>query len=343
MPSNQSQNLGRWQALDAVKTIGVLGALSGHILIWWFGKNLDIASGIMFFKLNGIPNWLIIMYIVVVHFILISAGAAFYFYLKRNPPFKKIASRVALLVLLGVLFGISFHPFVLFWNVFLLYALSMVIIFIIDRYGSEKIILYLALCSLSLAPFLRLFSNKIIPENYLSAILIGDPAGRISFYPFSPWFFLVGAGFLIGYFYSKHQSKHLLIYGICGGMITLLAAIPFLKPLDFSNIFGVTSQIPMGYITLIFGSFIFLISLLELIFKKITLSKYNPIIAIGRHILPVYLITIAMTLPLTDALKNSAKYGNNIYTFLTLELLTLVIACVGGVILTYRSDKRIEQ
>ncbi|MFH1200821.1 MAG: hypothetical protein V1484_00625 [bacterium] len=343
MSDNQNQNSDRWQALDAIKTLGLLGAFSAHIVIWWFGKNLDPASGAVFFNLNGIPNWLIVMYIIVVHFILISAGAALYFYLRRKPSLEKISLRIALLILLGVLFGLNLQPFFVFWNVFLLYAFSLLIIFIIDHYGNEKIIFYVTFCALVVTPFLRLFLNNIAPGNYWSAILVGDLQGRISFYPFFPWFFLIGAGFFTSYFYSKHQSKHLLTYGICGGIVTLLAAFPFLKPLDFSNIFGVTSQIPLSYIIFIFGFFVFLISLLELIFKKITLSKYNPAIAIGRHILPVYLITVVITLPLTNILKNSAKYGKSIYIFLGLEFITFLIAYLSGAILTYRSGNSTER
>jgi len=345
MPNSQSQNSDhsdRWQALDAIKTLGVLGALSAHIIIWWFGKNWDTASGAVFFSLNGIPNWLAVTYMTVVHFILVSAGAAFYFYLKHRPTFKKITFRITLFVFLGVLFGLNLQPLVLFWNFFLFYAFSILIIFILDRYGDKKGVAFLTLGALILTPFLRPLLNQAAPENYLAAVLVGDLQGRVSFFPFFPWFFLVGAGFLISYFYSKYQNKRLLIYGMLGGIIISFLIIPFLKPLDLSNVFGVSSQISISYIIFIFSSFIFLISLLELIFKKITLFKYNPVIAIGRHILPIYLITVAITLPLTDALKNSAKYGNNIHIFLTLELITLIIACLSGAVLTYRSSKRIR-
>jgi uncharacterized membrane protein len=216
----------------------------------------------------------------------------------------------------------------------LFYALSILIIFIINRYGDKKRIAVLTLGALILTPLLRLFLNKIVPGNYLSAILAGDPQGKISFYPLFPWFFLVGAGFLTSYFHSKYQNKRFLIYGVFGGIIIFLVTFFSLKPLDLSNIFGSTSQIPINYIIFIFSFFIFLISLLELILEKRTLSKYNPAVAIGKHILPVYLITIAITLPLTNVLKNSAKYGNNIYAFLILELITLAIACLSGVILS---------
>jgi len=342
MPDNQNQNSDRWQALDIVKTLGVLGALGGLILLWWFGENKNPAMGNVSYSLST-AFWPTIGYLVVItHLLFISAGAAFYFYLKNNKPtFKKIVFRFILFIFIGILFGLNLQPFVVFWNVFLFYAFSILIIFIMDRYSDKKIIFYLTLCTLVSTPFLRLFLNKIAPGNYLSAVLIGDPLGKISFYPFFPWFFLVGAGFLISYFYSKYQNKRFLTYGALGGIIISFFIIPFLKPLDLSNVFGSVSQIPINYIIFIFSSFIFLISSLELILKKITLSKYNPAIAIGRYILPVYLITIAITLPLTDALKNSARYSNNIYIFLTLELITLAIAYLAGAILTYRSGKRV--
>lgn len=341
---NQNQISNRWQSLDMMKTLGILGALGGHILIWWFGKNNDPAIGNIFYSIDTVSFWQTIGYLailVIIHLLFISAGAAFYFYLKNNKPtFKKILSRSVLFIFLGILFGLSLQPFILFWNVFLFYAFSILIIFIMDRYGNKKMVAVLTLGTLILTPLLRLFLNKIAPENYLSAILIGDPLGKISFYPFFPWFFLIGSGFLTSYFYSRYQNKRILTYGVFGGIIIFFATFFSLKPLDLSNIFGATSQIPINYIIFIFSFFIFLISLFELIFKKRVLSKYNPAIAIGRHILPVYLITIIITLPLTNTLKNSARYGNNIRAFLILELITLAIACMVGTVLTYWSNKR---
>lgn len=340
MSDNRNENLGRWQALDMIKTVGLLGALSGHILVWWFGKNWGPANSATFFSLNGIPNWLATVLLIMVNFILISAGASFYFYLKKyKPTFKKIAFRIALFILLGVLFGLNLHPPFLAWTIFLFYALSILIIFILDRWGNEKFIIYLTLGVLALTPLMRLFLNKIAPENYLSAVLTGAPMGGHSFYPFFPWFFLIGSGFLISYFYSKYQSKRFLLYGALGGIIISIISIPFLKPLDFSGVFGVTSQISIFYIIFTFSSFIFLISSLELILKNITLSKYNPVI-MGRHILPVYLITFFVTLLLTNAFKNSTKYDNSIYIFLSLELATFLIAYLTGVILTYTSRQQ---
>lgn len=344
---NKNQILGRWQALDIIKTLGVLGALGGHILIWWFGKNNDPAIGDVFYSINAASFWATIGYLAIltiIHLLFISAGAAFYFYLKnKKPTFKKILFRFILFIFIGILFGLNIQPFIVFWNVFLFYAFSILIIFIIDRYGNEKRIAVLTLSALVLTPLLRLFLNKIAPGNYLSAVLIGDPLGKISFYPFFPWFFLVGSGFLISYFYSKYQNRRFPIYGVSGGIIIFLATFFSLKPLDLSNVFGSTSQIPINYIIFIFSFFVFLISSFELILGKKILSKYNPAIAIGRHILPVYLITIMITLPLASALKNSTKYDNNIYTFLILELITLAIAYITGAILTYRSNKHAEQ
>lgn len=340
MLNSQSQNSDRWQALDVIKTFGLLGALSAHIFIWWFGKHLGTTDA-TFYSFDATYLRILTVYLVVVHLLLVSAGAAFYFYLKKyKPTFKKIISRIALLVLLGVLFGLNLHPPALFWNVFLFYALSILIIFIINRYGSKKAIFSLTLCTLVLTPLLRLFLNKLTPGNYLSAILIGNQENIISFYPFFPWFFLIGSGFLISYFYSRCQNKSFSTYGLFVGIIVSFLAIPFFKPLDFSNIFGTTSQIPISYILFIFGSFIFLISLFELMLQKVTLSKYNPAIAIGRHILPIYLITVAITLPLTIAIKNSVKYGNSTYVFLILEAITFLVAYVSGAILTYRASKR---
>ena len=161
MRKNEKAPEDRWQALDAIKTLGLLGALFGHIFIWWFGENWDGANS-GFYSVNTVPLWLN----TIVHFLLVSAGAAFYFYLKRELTFKKFFFRIVLFVFLGILFGLNFHPPALFWNIFLFYALSVLIIFILNRYNGKKIIFLLTLCVLFLTPLLRLFLNKIAPVNY---------------------------------------------------------------------------------------------------------------------------------------------------------------------------------
>ena len=198
----------------------------------------------------------------------------------------------------------------------------------------------MTLGTLLLTPFLRLFLNNIASGNYWSAILIGDPQGKTSIYPFFPWFFLIGIGFLIGGFYSKNHNKKLFKYGVGGGLLTIFSSLPFLTALDPSNIFGATSQIPISYVVLIFGFFVFLVSLLELIFKNRILSEYNPLVAIGRHVLPIYLITILITLPLTLAFKNYEKHNgsNNFYDFLILEIITLLVVYISALVLARKDD-----
>ncbi len=333
----------RWQALDIMKTIGLMGALMGHIVIWWYAENMDPSTS-AYFKLSLAqfsPLIACLFILLIVHFLFITAGASFSFYLKKGPSMKNVLFRVILFIFLGVLFGLNIHPFFLVWDVFLLYAFSILIISLFNKYGSEKWLAITTLGVLITAPFLRSFLNNATPENYISAIFIGDPQGKISIYPIFPWFFMIGIGFLIGNFYSKHHNKKFLKYGIVGGIVAALAAMPFLIPLDPSNIFGATSQIPISYIVFIFSIFIFMISLLETIFKNKIFSKHNPIVAIGRNILPIYIITILITLPVTNALKNSHKYdgNNNTYIFIALEVATFIIACLSAVALSYGNRK----
>ncbi len=336
---NQNEISKRWQALDIIKTLGLSTALLFHVFIWWFAKDNN-TTGAYFYSFEGSGFWLIVC-LITIHFLLISAGTAFYFYLEKyKPSFGKVFSRALLLALFGILFGLNLNPPAVFWNVFMLYAFSILVIFFLNRYSGKKQIIFLTLVALFLTPFLQPLFNALMPGNYLSAVLVGDIKSDISFYPFFPWFFLVGAGFLTGYFYSKYGGKKFADYGLPGGIIAALLSIPFFKPLDISDIFGNTARMPISYLIFIFGSFIFLTSLLEFALKKTVLAKYNPAVAVGRHILPVYVITVLATLALTDFVKRHTSYGNSIHAFLFLELSALLIACAIGIIFTRRAEKK---
>ncbi len=339
MPDTETGSVRRWQALDVIKTLAVLEALTFHVLIWWFGGNSDKNSAAFYaFDIGLLPS---LSYFILVHFVLVAAGTAFYFYLgKYKPSFGKVFSRALLLALFGILFGLNLNPPAIFWNIFLFYALSILVIFSLNRGAGKNQIIFLTLAALFLTPFLRPLFNALMPGNYLSAVLVGDIKGDISFYPFFPWFFLVGAGFLTGYFYSKYGWKKFANYGLPGGIIAALVSIPFFKPLNLSDVFGNTAHMPISYLIFIFGSFIFLISLLELALKNVTLSKYNPAVAIGRHILPVYVITVFATLALTDFVKRHTSYGNSVHVFLLLELSVLLTAYLIGIVFTRRAERK---
>ncbi|MFZ2187399.1 MAG: hypothetical protein WAV46_02100 [Candidatus Moraniibacteriota bacterium] len=337
---HQQEALQRWQTLDIIKTVGLLGALFFHVFVWWFGKNWG-ATGAAFYSFIGAPVWLMLTFLVVIHFLLLSAGASLYFYLKKyQPTLKTILLRVVLLLLLGVVFGLNLHPLVVFWNVFMLYAVSVLTIFLLDRYVGKRAIMMLTAASLLLTPFLRFFLGTMAPQHYASYVLVGDPAGIASFYPFFPWFFLMGAGFLTSHFYRQYQKAKLLGYGLFGGAITTLLVVPFLRIPDFTNIFGFTSQMSISYAVLMASTFIFLVSWLELLLHNIKLSPYNPAVALGRHILPVYLTTVFITLIMVPLMKQYVHYRDGTRVFLILEIMTFLIAYLVAALLTCRAVRR---
>lgn len=342
MPKTENQNSYRWQTLDIIKTIGLFGAVSGHILVWGFLKGSEGVGGMEIYDANA-SGWLIMFCFMMVHLLLISAGASLFFYVRKNKPsFKKIMYRVAPIIAIGLLFGLNYSPLILYWNVFLFYALSIVIIFTLNRFIDYKIILYLTATTLVATPLLRLFLNTGATNNYLASILIGNSGEVISFYPIFPWFFLMGSGFLVSHFYLQHRDKITFIRGLLFAASILVCAIPFLIPLNLTDIFGVTSQIPIGYVVFVFGLFIFLVSALELIFWKRKLSKYNPIVAIGKHIFPVYIATVFVILVLIDITRKRGLSLEGVYTFLLFEIAIFLTAYLFAAFLTYRAGKKMS-
>jgi len=338
--NNQKEGTQRWQTLDIIKTIGCLGAIFSHILIWQFGK-IHEGVGMELYDMSALPWQLLTVSFVTVHILFISAGASFYFYIKKyNPTFKKITSRLIPIILIGILFGLNYHPFILYWNVFFFYALSIITLLLLYRFSNYRAIFSFTIFTLIATPFLHFFLNNIISGNYGAAILMGDPQRNISFYPFFPWFFLVGAGFLVSHFYSQYRRKNILLRSLLVGGGVFFPAILFLRPIDLSDIFGVTSQIPIVFIVLTFSFFIVLLSSIELIVAKKVLSKYNPLVIIGRHIFPVYVLTLLFSLVLIDIVQRSVVYEKgNIYVFLISELTVFSMAYLIAVILTYRAGK----
>jgi|GEM_PF-4511429 len=330
----------RWQALDIIKTIGLLGVLSAHVIILWFGKKISLA-GFALYDMSAVPWWIVAAHMVVVHLLFVAAGAATYFYLKqRKPGLYQIGRRMALMIFLGVIFGLNIHPPMLFWNIFLFYAVSILVIFIVDRYWNEKGVFLVSLVVLLGTPAARAIADALFPGNYLAGVLAGNSGHITSFYPFFPWFFLTGAGYLASYWYSRYGKKRFQAAGLLGGTCAILAAAPFLRPLNFDDVFGSTSRLPLSYLVLIFGLFIFLISLAQRLSGKEKLSPYNPLVAAGTYILPVYLLSLLAILIVYGVAAKQDLYGGGVGAFLALELFAVVVAYVSGITFARKAERR---
>ncbi|MDD2766151.1 MAG: hypothetical protein PHH40_00095 [Candidatus Moranbacteria bacterium] len=329
----------RWQTLDIIKTIGCLGAIFSHILIWQFGTT-HRGVGIDLYDMNAV-SWPILTFcFVIVHILFLSAGASFYFYIEKyHPSMRQVGTRLIPIILLGFLFGLNYHPFILYWNVFFFYTLSILTLFFLQRFFGYTIIFLVTSLTLFLTPLLRMFFDDGFLENYFITFFFTDAQNTINFYPFFPFFSLIGFGFLTSHIYYTYQKKKLFIRSLASGTLALFFLTLILERVDVSDIFGVTAHLPIRFLLLTIAFFVVILSLIELIAHgRMITKKYHPLVIIGRHILPVYVLTLLSSLVFLNFFQRLSFYNKeSIGVFLFSLFITFDIAYAIAVILTYRN------
>lgn len=320
MTSQKNDMMNRWDTLDIMKAIGLCGALFIHVLIWYFGIPHE-GIGMITYDMSAISDRILLTPFIMVHFLFISAGSAFYLYLKKyRPSLQVLLRRLLVFILLGLLFGLNWNPLILYWNVFFFYVLSMITLFFFERFTQYKTLLVFTISVLLCTPLLRNFVFESSIRSDFVNILLGNIDKHTIFYPFFPWFFLIGSGFLLTHYYQMQKEKSLVTMLIAGCILT--PGIFFiLTPLDFSDIFGTTSSMPIGYPLIVFSSFLVIWSLCEILLQKIPHSFLSVFIEMGRFILPSYIGSLLGFLFLLSFLKKTSLYREgSLYYFLFLEV-----------------------
>lgn len=332
----------RWQTLDVVKTIGCLGAFFVHILAWQFGK-VHNGAGITLYDMNAFPWQILIFCFIIVHILFLTAGASFYFYIeKHNPSTARILSRLIPILLIGCLFGLNYHPLLLYWNVFFFYSLSILVLYFLHRFLEQRTIFIFTLLTLFLTPWLRIFFDTFGIENYFTDIFLGNAQNSRSFYPFFPYFSLIGLGFFASYVYEKYGERKFFMKSLLLSIFVFPLIVLNLEIIDVSDIFGATAHMPVLFLLLTVMFFVFLLSSLELILTKYPIKNtYNPFVIIGRHILPVYVLTLFGLLIIFDILNRTVSFEkNNTLIFPFIFFSVSIIAYGIAVFLTRRANKK---
>lgn len=338
--NNTKNNIdSRWFALDFTKSIGLIGALLCHVLIWWYGINLA-PSGEYLIRLNSF-RILAEFYLVLVSILIISSGAAFYFYfIKPETSSWKICKRSIILAVIGIIIGLNTKPFYIYWNIFLFYAVSLILLYIIYKYWKIKGIALITIISFITTIIFEIIPQNLNGQNYIINIIIGDPNGIKNNFPIFPWISTLGFGFLISYIFKKiknneNQKKYKnIILNI--SIIILCFSIPFLNNLDYNNVFGVTAKIPISFILFCLSLFSIIITTADKIIGTKNISAYNLIEIISRNMLKIYLVTIFSILFMIYLIRDLFIINeNNMLTwFIILNILTFIIIYATGYKLT---------
>lgn len=278
----------KWPALDVVKFIGILAMIlaHAHFMLITDGYQIHDMSS-FFYKITAQYMFLglfVMMLPMIAGAVLGAVG---------DVGIVKMIRVAVFISLLGfamnaATWGISY---VFSWNVLQFVGLSFVVIALIMRYFSLGEVLALSLITLFAAGPLRdhfVWTNN----NYFLNIFIGAD-NQYTFWPFFPWFSLVGLGFVYASLYKKYLSSAVFnISALIAGLSLMMIGIvrheisPFLDP---KYVWGPSLFQPkIGFVLGAIGLFCVLISLGNMLFRNASFRKYGIINSYSKGILWIY-------------------------------------------------------
>jgi len=221
------------------------------------------------------------------------ALAGFIFRLNGDYEIKKTIKLAVFISFLGFFMNMATWGagYTFSWNVLQLVGLSFVVIAILMKFFSVgKIFLLSSTVVLTAGPLRNLlsaFNNK-----YLINIFIGAD-NHFIFWPFFPWFGVVGFGFLFAHYQLKYKNS--VKFRINAAVIGLgLMAIAFLRgeispALDPNYVWSPSIFQPkIGWVLATIGFFCVLVVLGNSLFSKMSFKKYGIINSYSKGILWIY-------------------------------------------------------
>lgn len=224
---------------------------------------------------------------------ILPALAGYVFGMKGEFDFKKTVRLAILLALIGFFmnaitwgWGYTFS-----WNILQFIGLALVVIVILERFFSDYEIFLLSLLSILAAAYLR---DKLafLAGNYLVDILIGAN-NQFTFWPFFPWFGVVGIGFLYARGRLKYApSRRFGIFFLVIGLVLIGLAIwqkQISPALDSDYVWSPSIFQPaLGFPAATIGLFFVLAFLGNTFFNRLKLKKYGLVNSYSKGILWIY-------------------------------------------------------
>ncbi|MCK4386949.1 MAG: DUF1624 domain-containing protein [Candidatus Pacebacteria bacterium] len=292
--------LKKWVALDIIKFIAVVIMVFVHIHLvlvtdtYRFSNTTDfyyqITSNLMFVGL-----FVFLLPMTAGAILRMNFGERLVHGKLKNYKINWIISMAVFIALLGFLmnwltWGVDY---IFAWNVLQLVALSFIVITLLLRLFSIRALFLASIFSIFMAEPLRNFLGGF-DSSYLAGVFVGNNSHQM-FWPFFPWFGVVGLGFLIAHYYLKYKdSVRFRVSLIILGIFLIDIAIfrdeisPYLDP-GFawgSNLF----QPKIGWILAVVGLFCFLVGFCNTFLNKIHLKKYGIINSYSKGILWIYIV-----------------------------------------------------
>ena len=292
-----------WAALDVVKFISVLAMILIHshfVLTTHYYRITDISG--FFYRIT--EKFMFLGLFVMILPMLAGVVLKTYDYFD----IKKIIKLAIFISVLGFLMNaLTWGPsYVFSWNVLQFLGLSFILIsFLMNYFSVREVFLLSLLVLISAGPLRNLLAE--FSDIYLVSIFTGADNQYI-FWPFFPWFSLVGFGFVFAHIYEKYSNAiRFNISALFMGIFLVLTAVlrneasPFLDP---KYVWGPSLFQPkFGFVLAAIGLFCILISTANILFNNIKLNKYGIINSYSKGILWIYLFQTFFSLYLSVIIK----------------------------------------
>lgn len=291
-----ARKIERWETLDVLKGSLVLLMVLGHSLLVWF-----LIDGETVIANSQLPYLIFPFGSLFVPLIVCTAGTSTYYWLKKNPPFRTIALRSCMAVVIGIFLNLVVWGIedMFDWDVLAFFAACLLLSYFLLKL--HPIALYTSgIIALFIGPFLReLFSHY--PYTYIHIIFLGDILGE-NYWPIIPWFGLFVAGYAVGEWREKINLKYLAYFGTIFIAISARLGELFFT-FDASNIWGSHVFIASwGKVIGLIGTYFVIIPIIDYTISKRKLGQTNPIKVFSYGILPIYVFHIVVGYPIIQAI-----------------------------------------
>jgi len=273
--------------------------------------------------------------------------AGYVFRISEDHELRKTIKIAIFLLFVGFFMNLAIWgiEYVFSWNILQFVGLSFVVITFLMSYFSERVIFLLSSVAILVAPLLRNFLTNV-SNSYFIDIFIGN-INHFMFWPFLPWFGVVGFGFLFAHYQLKYKNDFKFrTISLFLGIAFLLFAIAtntISPPLNSDYVWSLDIFQPkIGFVLATMGLFLVLSVLGTFFWEKANFKKYGIINSYSRGILWIYVSMMFANGVFYYAMKDRLPLNNpaSIY-FIWMIFIFAFSWAVGALSIKFLDEKKL--